>query len=309
MRVFIYYLRCPISKEPRYIGKSNENRIAGRLKEHMQQKRYGRWSHKLCWIDSLKRKNLKPTLHIIDEGDENNFKNLERYWIRCYKKLGFKLTNSTEGGEGMAVLPKKRIMTSKQKADISTTLKAFFSKPENLTICAKGGRGSGGVGRLTRRKTTGYVGVFHDSKNTGKFRASLNCNGKSVYVGQYTTDIEAAEAYDKAALYYRGREAKINFPDKREEYLATDIPSFIDNVTRHHSSMYAYVSKNNQGYYISKDTSDKYIGCFKTEEEAVAKVSSVTGYTAEQLRAMKRDRSMNRKRDVSQLDVIVEPHT
>ena len=38
---------------------------------------------------------------------------------------------------------------------------------------------------------------------------------------------------------------------------------------------------------MAKDTNDKYIGTFRTEQQAVDKVCSVTGYTADDLIRLK----------------------
>lgn len=39
-------------------------------------------------------------MDIIDECDETNWQDREKYWIKIYKDLGYDLTNSSVGGKG-----------------------------------------------------------------------------------------------------------------------------------------------------------------------------------------------------------------
>jgi hypothetical protein len=59
--------------------------------------------------------------------------------------------------------------------------------------------------------TSGYKGVWFD-KNRGKWSADLHFKGRTVHLGRFTSVIEAAKAYDKAALKYFGEFARLNFP-------------------------------------------------------------------------------------------------
>lgn len=61
--------------------------------------------------------------------------------------------------------------------------------------------------------TSGYKGVY---RSTSAWIASIQ--GK--YLGSYKTKEEAAEAYDMAALKLFGEFAKLNFEEKREEYMS-----------------------------------------------------------------------------------------
>ena len=59
-----------------------------------------------------------------------------------------------------------------------------------------------------------YRGVTKDVR-TGKYRAEIYSGGGSLSVGTYATEIEAAEAYDRAAITLRGEAATTNFSAKK----------------------------------------------------------------------------------------------
>ena len=100
MKTYIYTLSHPITNEIRYVGKST--RIKRRQTQHQSK-----WicekrpNHKNNWCLKLIKEGLKPILTIIDET-EDNWQELEKYWIKYYKDKGFNLLNHTEGGEGQS---------------------------------------------------------------------------------------------------------------------------------------------------------------------------------------------------------------
>jgi len=59
----------------------------------------------------------------------------------------------------------------------------------------------------TKNNTTGYKGVH---PNRERFRASIQVNKKDIHIGYYKTPIEAATAYNNAALKYHGEFARLN---------------------------------------------------------------------------------------------------
>ena len=66
--------------------------------------------------------------------------------------------------------------------------------------------------RRTSSKT-GLKGVGRQTK-TGRWFAKIGVNGREIYLGTYDTIIEAAQAYDKAAVKFYGGKTSINFPNK-----------------------------------------------------------------------------------------------
>lgn len=75
--------------------------------------------------------------------------------------------------------------------------------------------------RSRRPQSSPFRGVTWDKFNK-KWRAQIRCGGegaraRQVYLGCYTSDRDAATAYDRAAIKAFGEFAATNFP--REEYV------------------------------------------------------------------------------------------
>jgi hypothetical protein len=61
----------------------------------------------------------------------------------------------------------------------------------------------------SRNALSHYNGVTLD-KRVGKWRAQIQSGGKSIWLGQFATELQAAEAYDLAAVKVHGEYAKLN---------------------------------------------------------------------------------------------------
>jgi hypothetical protein len=64
-----------------------------------------------------------------------------------------------------------------------------------------------------KNATSKYIGVSFD-KQTKKWRVKIKLRGKDRCIGRFKREIDGAHAYDRAALKYRGRFARLNFPPK-----------------------------------------------------------------------------------------------
>lgn len=69
--------------------------------------------------------------------------------------------------------------------------------------------------RKKKNTTSQYRNVWR-LKN-GKFESQLYHQGKKIWLGWFDSEIEAARAYDRAAIKFRGEFARLNFP--REDYI------------------------------------------------------------------------------------------
>lgn len=108
---YIYTLSCPETGLVRYVGKSDfpEKRLVNHLKcEHVHSK-------KSSWIISLKRKNLKPILEIIDIVPHCDWKIHEQQYIKMFLSCGAKLVNGTMGGDGGLTVDVRKKLSAKNK--------------------------------------------------------------------------------------------------------------------------------------------------------------------------------------------------
>ena len=98
---YIYALVDPSTKQIRYIGKSIRPRE--RLTNHCnEQSRTWRTN----WIRSVLAQGKRPHLLILEElAPDADWKPAERRWIAQGRKMGWPLTNCTDGGDGVSGLP------------------------------------------------------------------------------------------------------------------------------------------------------------------------------------------------------------
>lgn len=97
----IYALTCPDTGEIRYIGKSI--RPKERLANHMNEVSN---CHRSNWLQSLKKQGKRAGLTILQVlADDEPWQEWEKSWIRYGREVGWRLTNNTEGGDGVCGLP------------------------------------------------------------------------------------------------------------------------------------------------------------------------------------------------------------
>lgn len=124
MSFYLYTLAHPITKEIRYIGKTNN--LTLRYNRHCSPE--DQQSHRISWLKSLKSKGLRPLMEVLEEFNcEDTCYESEIYWIAQFKIWGFDLVNTHEGGRTSYSNP----MSEETKLKVSQTLRERYSKQEH----------------------------------------------------------------------------------------------------------------------------------------------------------------------------------
>lgn len=209
---YIYALLCPISGDVRYVGKAGD--LRQRYRDHLFQ--LSMKSPKVCWIASLKKKGLRPLMSIIEVVSDTEWEVSERYWISYYREKGARLLNLRPGGEGSPkgvplTLETREKMRGPRRphsdehrrkiGDAQRWRRQSDAQKENLRVKTQG--------RKLRNSSSSYVGVSWCSSKR-RWKAHIRSNGKLSHLGYFDIEVEAALAYNRAALDIFGPAARLN---------------------------------------------------------------------------------------------------
>ncbi len=96
--LWIYALCEPGTDVVRYIGKCKDVKI--RLRQHLAEaRRLDRTTHRCNWLRSLDGRC--PEVLLLEETAQETWQAREKFWIAKYREDGARLTNTTDGGEGL----------------------------------------------------------------------------------------------------------------------------------------------------------------------------------------------------------------
>jgi hypothetical protein len=167
---YIYALVDSRDGQIRYIGKGNDP--ADRLASHCRVKG---GTYKDRWIKTLLTAGLKPTLVLLEACLPEAWQDAERRWIKTGRALGWRLTNGTEGGEG--VHP-----TDEVRAKLSASLKGRPKSSETRRKMSAARKGNA-LPETTRKK---IVASSAQRAQDPAFRAKLSESHKGKIPGEDT---------------------------------------------------------------------------------------------------------------------------
>lgn len=213
-KTHIYGLVCPLTNQIRYIGKANN--LSNRRKEHHQLSRLNRESnnHRKNWILKLLSLDLKASIVLLEEVEIDKWQEREKFWIKKYRQTGF-LTNYLEGGNGSTYVPKT--ISEETKIKISKSVTRYNLSVEGQKKYKKVRKSLQGKKKLAGKNK--FCGVFGTGVIKRRFNAQIKVKLKTIFLGSYDLEIDAAVAYDKGAIKLVGKEANLNFPEDRAKYI------------------------------------------------------------------------------------------
>lgn len=242
MQYIIYKLQNKLNGKV-YIGKTKRG-LNRRLKEHISNRNSCRY------LKNAIQKYGFDTFEFVILGqakDEQELCNLEREFILKFNSIspnGYNLVLETDQGR--------------------------MFHPETLKKISKNVQGT----IRTRKTWSSYIGV-RTRKNINVYSTRITKNGKT-YIRYYNTEIEAAEAYDKVALFLYGWRAKLNFIEKIPKYRECDLKKFFCDfkkkqtlTSQYKGISYApYLKMNKWRAVIYENGKQINVGVYKTEKEA-----------------------------------------
>ena len=156
----IYGLSSDIDPENiRYIGKTKN--IKDRLRRHLSVYGLRVDTYKNRWIKSELLKGNKILITLLYEvGDGEDWKDIEVDWISRYRRNGYQLVNSTDGGDGSMSVDS---IDKRNKTRIEKNLKDKSEEIKKYNVCEVGGVWFGSRVCICCEKT-----IIHKSKGLNK---------------------------------------------------------------------------------------------------------------------------------------------
>lgn len=167
--IVIYALVDPFVKfdlltnEIRYVGKTGhfDDRIAAHLKGENCN------PYKDRWVKKVQRQGLDPHIRVLERHlNEDNFQEREKFWIKFLRELGHRLTNLTDGGEGVVGYK----LTDEQKKKRSETLKNHPRRKEINAAISRAQMGRTLSDECKKKISESHFGKKHTDATKEKVR-------------------------------------------------------------------------------------------------------------------------------------------
>lgn len=132
----------------------------------------------------------------------------ESYYVRCYDPVRKKSISLHQ--EVLGEIPDGLEIDHIDGNGLNNT-------KDNLRLCTHEQNLKNRKGNSDPGKTSQFKGVYKDSRQSVRWRAQIRVSGKTLKLGDFGTELEAARKYDSAARHFYGEYALLNFPQERPE--------------------------------------------------------------------------------------------
>jgi group I intron endonuclease len=193
-KVYIYTL-SDIDDEVRYVGKTNN--IKRRYRQHIRESKNGN-TYKCFWIRSMDK---LPIVKIIHECNVDNCDYWEKHYISIYEKLNFKLTNLTEGGDGISwnkLKDEVKLRMSKNRIGEKNGFYGKHHSEESKLIMSKEKVNiyNGNKNPMYNKHHSKETRLIMSAKKNGKYEGINNPRAKKLY--QYSLNNELIKVWNTA---------------------------------------------------------------------------------------------------------------
>lgn len=117
-----------------YIGQTDNIRIRFRKHIYDAKSEKKKYNKNCSWIKKILLSNKMPIITILDECLAKDADDLEVFYINQYKNTGWKLTNSTNGGQNGFIYTAERLVQIKEKATKPRKIYGINIKSKEVTI-------------------------------------------------------------------------------------------------------------------------------------------------------------------------------
>lgn len=199
----VYGMADPRTHEIRYVGKT-ERTLQRRKTQHLYQARHNSpQTHKVAWLRTLLESGVEPEMVILERvSTQETLDAAECRWIKELREQGCRLTNATDGGEGV------RNPSPEARAKMSAASKAKPSRPSPMKGRTHTPEARAKISAAHKGRPSPKRGVPLSEETRERLSASLK--GRTVWnKGKRMSEEQRAKL---RAAWKRGREARSGRP-------------------------------------------------------------------------------------------------